>query len=100
MPFASPPGSPKQLNAVRWEVLRRFSEFEALMSFLCDSPKAGTAGALLKQVVSVAPKSLRSLLAWSITPEFLEERRASLEQALVVLLDACQVSACTPPPIS
>ena len=78
---------------VKWEVLRRFSEFEALITFLTESPKAGTAGPKLKQLVTVAPKSLRSVLKWSMTPEFLEERRASLETALVVLLDALRVPA-------
>jgi hypothetical protein len=40
-------------------VVRRFSEFESLLAFLTEDPRAGTAGVKLKQLVTIAPKSLR-----------------------------------------
>jgi hypothetical protein len=46
-------------NRYRWDTLRRFSEFEALLQFLTESPKAGTCGPKLKQLVSSTPKSIR-----------------------------------------
>lgn len=42
-----------------WDTLRRYSEFEALLHFLTESPKAGTCGPKLKQLVSSTPKSIR-----------------------------------------
>jgi hypothetical protein len=76
-----------------WEIIRRWSEFEALAAFLTDvSPGslAGSGASKLKElgIASALSKSVRSLLRVTMTPEFLSERRGRLEESLRLLLEA------------
>lgn len=99
-----------------WEVLRRFSEFEALFSSLSmethpaagqgippppsaspSTPSSAPAAKptspdqqqVLRQILGLSsPKSLRSVLKATMTAAFLEERRVTLENAVRILLAA------------